>query len=103
MNLTIRHEKMSDLFDKYHIEGLPFPAVIHHFKGPEPEDSQPHDHPGDMDVKVLHGWYAEKRIFPVDGCYTKIARRKGDNFKGYRYPLDNRNVRGRVLYIYAPR
>lgn len=63
MNLTFRHEQMSDLFDKYHIEGLPFPAVIHHFKGPEPLDAQPHDHPFDFDSFIMSGGYTERQYF----------------------------------------
>jgi len=50
---------MSDLFDKYHIEGLEFPVVIHHFKGPEPEDAEPHDHPFDFTTFIMKGGYTE--------------------------------------------
>ena len=76
MNPTIRHEPMSEIFDKYHIQGLKVPVVIHHFKEPEHEDADPHDHPCDMDITILDGAYIEKR-FPSGEI---IHRDKGDSF-----------------------
>lgn len=76
MKVTVRHEPMSEIFDKFHIEGFRIPMVIHHFEEPEPEDADPHDHPGDMDIIILDGAYVEKR-FPSGEI---IHRNQGDQF-----------------------
>jgi len=72
---TIRHERMSDIFQKYHIEGLPFSAVIHRFS--EPDTGDPHDHPFDFTTHILSGGYVEKIYFPAsDGTwYYNYAHR----------------------------
>ena len=76
MNLTLRQEIMSDFFEKQHIEGLPFPAVIHHFTDIDRGD--PHDHPFGFTSHVLFGAYKEEifNIEPDGTCYrTSIKTR----------------------------
>lgn len=76
MNFT--EEIMSDEFTKYHIDGLPFPAAIHHFTGRD--KGLPHDHPWGFLSIVLKGGYIE-RVYQSDGTFTDIERRPGDCFK----------------------
>lgn len=77
--LTIRHEPMSPIFDKFHIEGLQFGAVIHHFT--EPDTGDPHDHPFDFTTHILSGGYIE-RVYSIDSTdgdfrYKDIHRKPG--------------------------
>lgn len=76
MNLNFKQEIMSDFFDKFHIEGLPFPAVIHNFT--DVDHGFPHDHPFAFTSHILHGWYNEK-IYNIetDGtCHSKSIKRR---------------------------
>ena len=56
----IRHERMSDIFQKFHLEGLPVEAVIHYFEKAEPEDAPYHDHPFDFVSFIISGGYIEE-------------------------------------------
>ncbi len=79
-DLAFKKEVMNEFFDKYHIESLGFPAVVHHFKGVEPEDSPAHDHPFRFNSWILKGSYVEKRyIINPDGSwhYYLIPHREG--------------------------
>lgn len=58
MKLSFNQEIMSDFFEKQHILGLPFPAVIHHFTDIDRGD--PHDHPFNFTSHILRGWYTEE-------------------------------------------
>ncbi len=55
--LSFREEKMSDELTKYHVIGLPFDAVFHHFTGADKGD--PHDHPFAFRSHVISGDYEE--------------------------------------------
>lgn len=73
MNISVRTERMSDIFTKYHVEGMPVGLVIHEFSAPEPLDADSHDHPGDFINWVISGWYKQRHWF-----WSKI-------FKEWRY------------------
>lgn len=76
--LTFRHEPMGPHFNKYHVEGLPFPMVLHHFTAPDHGD--PHDHPWGFYSYVIYGGYVEE-IFDIEtGKSFTTQRAKGDNF-----------------------
>lgn len=75
-------EKMSDEFEKYHIHGLPFNAVIHHFT--DVDKGGPHDHPFGFTSFILEGGYTE-RIYEIkpSGSFSikHISRSKGTSHK----------------------
>lgn len=75
MNLV--YERMNEVFEKWHIIGLPFDASFNHFSGLETGD--PHSHPFSFTSHVLSGGYVE-RIFNLDGTYKDIVRAPGDTF-----------------------
>lgn len=56
---TLRKEVLNDTFTKYHIDGLPFEAALHHFTGCNPNED-PHDHPWGFTSHVLTGGYVEE-------------------------------------------
>jgi hypothetical protein len=58
MKLFIRPEKLSRVFKKHHIEGLPFAASLNEFSAPDSGD--PHDHPFDFITHILSGGYIER-------------------------------------------
>lgn len=76
--ITVVTERMSDEFTKFHINGLPFPAVIHHFTGSD--KGLPHDHPWGFLSFVLSGGYIE-RIYQRTGSFHDVHRRPGDTFR----------------------
>ena len=88
MNIpTIRHEPMSDIFHKYHIENFGVDAVLHEFLKAEPEDADAHDHPFDFTIFVLKGSYTEiiwEEVWErqVYGVYypRTIKRSAGESF-----------------------
>lgn len=67
--MEIGIEKMSEEFTKYHLQGLPFGAVIHRFTAVD--KGSPHDHPFAFTSFILSGGYVEK-VFSVrdDGTWT---------------------------------
>lgn len=67
MDLKFRQEIMSPVFEKQHIEGLPFPAVLHHFTDIDRGD--PHDHPFAFTSHILHGWYREDLFYLDQDTY----------------------------------
>lgn len=76
--LELRYERMNDVFEKWHIEGLPFPASFHRFTGLETGPG--HDHPFNFRSIILHGGYVE-RVFQMDGSSELVERRVGDSFE----------------------
>lgn len=81
MKLTIEEERMSDEFKKFHLRGLPFDAVIHHFTDTDKDNA--HDHPFGFRSIILQGSYKEEvYTVNVDGTYSSevIHRKKGDSF-----------------------
>ena len=48
---------MSSVMTKFHLDGLPFGAVLHRFTGPDLGD--PHDHPWPFRSFILSGGYVE--------------------------------------------
>ena len=80
MNIpTIRHEPMSDIFHKYHIENFGVDAVLHEFLKAEPEDADAHDHPFDFTSFVIKGWYIERiwEKHPSGYLYSRLVTRRG--------------------------
>lgn len=75
--LSLRHERMNDVFEKWHIEGLPFAAAFHHFTGLENEG--PHSHPWAFRSEILSGSYVE-HVYQIDGSYEEVHRKPGDVF-----------------------
>ena len=75
--IRLSHEPMSDAFDKWHVGGLPVPAVFHRFTAPDLGD--PHDHPWSFRSIILFGGYIEQ-CFAPDGSSVDIERRVGDSF-----------------------
>lgn len=71
---------MADFFEKQHIEGLPFAAVLHHIKGVD--DGDPHDHPFSFVSHVLHGWYNEiiYNLEPDGTCHSRSIKRRHQGF-----------------------
>jgi hypothetical protein len=68
---------MSETFTKYHVHGLPRPAVFHRFA--EADHGDPHDHPWSFRSFVLVGGYVEE-VFHLDGTREIIHRMQGDSF-----------------------
>jgi len=58
MKLSIKPEKLSKVFRKHHIHGLPFAASFNEFSAPDSGD--PHDHPFDFVTHILSGGYRER-------------------------------------------
>lgn len=58
MKLSIKAEKLSRAFKKYHVQGLPFAASFNEFSAPDTGD--PHDHPFDFITHILSGGYTER-------------------------------------------
>lgn len=82
--MEIVKEIMSDVFTKYHIKGLPFDCVIHHFK--EPDKGDFHSHPFNFTSHILKGSYIEEQreINGVGGTnYYKYHRQQGTAHKVY--------------------
>lgn len=76
--ITINKERMAEFFCKYHIEGLPISAVIHHFADVDCGD--PHSHPWPFTSFILYGGYVE-RVFQLDGSNELVHRKAGDSFQ----------------------
>lgn len=76
--IALRTERMSDFFTKYHIDGLPFAAVLHHFTAPDTGD--PHDHPFGFRSIVLSGGYVEAVYLPNGDVFT-CRREAGHSFE----------------------
>jgi hypothetical protein len=76
MSITVRKEKMNAVFMKYHLKGLPFDAVIHHFSEKD-KNEHIHDHPFSFTSHILKGSYVE-RIYEIseDGTYTSSIHRR---------------------------
>jgi len=64
MKLSIRPEKLSRVFKKHHVQGLPFDASFNEFTAPDGGD--PHDHPFDFITHVLSGGYIERTYYIDD-------------------------------------
>lgn len=72
--LELRHERMNDIFEKYHVIGLPFAAAFHHFSGPEHGDW--HDHPHKFTSHIIVGGYIEEVMNPSkQGYYQSVIER----------------------------
>lgn len=69
----IEHEALTPDFDKFHIKGLPFDAVIHHIKAPD--FGLAHDHPFAFTSHILKGWYIEEHYW-LDGNEKHIIKRQ---------------------------
>jgi hypothetical protein len=78
MKLVIKPEKLSRVFKKHHVQGLPFEASFNEFSAPDSGD--PHDHPFDFITHILSGGYIE-RIYIInefgDVIYNDIERKQG--------------------------
>jgi hypothetical protein len=76
--ISLREERMSDVFQKFHIDGLPVGAVLHHFA--DVDRGPAHDHPFPFRSIILYGGYVE-RVFQMDGSSELITRKVGDSFE----------------------
>ncbi|WP_294243728.1 hypothetical protein [uncultured Chryseobacterium sp.] len=76
MTIKTRREKMNAVFTKYHIKGLPFDAVIHHFSAKD-QHEHIHDHPFSFTSHILKGSYIE-RIYTIqeDGTYHSVTEHR---------------------------
>ena len=80
--MEINTEKMNQVFTKYHLKGLPFDAVIHHFSEKD-QNEHIHDHLFGFTSHVLHGSYIE-RVYSLDSenrlwYVREIHRRAGES------------------------
>ena len=77
--ITVREEVMNEFFRKAFIDGVvPNETLIYHiFSGPENGDF--HDHPFDIQIRVVHGGYAEE-VLGQDGYIRKENHVAGDQF-----------------------
>lgn len=76
--LDVRHEPMADFFDKWHILGMPFPAVVHRFRHPDFGDF--HSHPWGFRSVVLQGGYCEEVLDIRTGAVRLAHHWPGDSF-----------------------
>lgn len=77
--MQIRTEVMSPVMTKYHVGGLGFPLVFHHFTGPDEGD--PHDHPFAFRSIILRGGYVETIYDQDNGINGPVERLPGDSFR----------------------
>lgn len=75
--IDVRHERMGDHFEKFHLGGLPFPAVLHCFSAPD--HGPPHNHPFRFRSHILSGGYVEE-VFDRTGYSVTKERKVGDSF-----------------------
>lgn len=78
MIVSTLHEAMGPHFDKWHINGLPFPLVLHRFTAPDHGD--PHDHPWGFRSVIERGSYVEEEFDRFTGRAVVIKRCQGDSF-----------------------
>lgn len=76
--INLRNERMSDVFDKFHLDGIPGTPVIHRFSDIDRGD--PHDHPWGFTSFVLAGGYVEEGFDRRDGSITCQRRYPGNAF-----------------------
>ncbi len=74
---------MNAVFLKYHLKGLPFDAVIHHFSEKD-QNEHIHDHPFSFTSHILKGSYVE-RIYEIsaDGSYTSSIHQREEGSSHY--------------------
>jgi len=77
--IGLYNEHMSDVFDKYHLDGAPFAAVLHRFS--DIDHGDPHDHPWGFRSIILHGGYVERVFNRLNGTSRLIPREVGDSFE----------------------
>ncbi|RYD50949.1 MAG: hypothetical protein EOP52_11100 [Sphingobacteriales bacterium] len=81
--ITIQQEKMRRGFEKFHIRGLPFNAVIHTFS--VTDNGVIHDHPFAFTTHILKGSYIERIYQGVDASGTvlfeEIKRETGSSHR----------------------
>lgn len=70
--LTFREERMNGHFTKYHVEGLPFPLVLHHFTAADGPDADFHDHPFGFMSFIFRGGYREEMLGMLPGIEGQI-------------------------------
>lgn len=75
--MELRYERMNDVFEKWHVLGLPFEATFHRFTGQE--HGPAHDHPWQFRSTVLAGGYVE-RVYQMDGTFEDVERSVGETF-----------------------
>ena len=83
MSITVRRERMNAVFMKYHLRGLPFDAVIHHFSEKD-QNEHIHDHPFSFTTHILKGSYVE-RIYEIseDGTYKSSTHNRKEGTSHY--------------------
>ena len=74
--IALRHERMNDVFEKWHVIGLPIPIALHHFTGVDHGDW--HDHPWAFSSRVLSGGYVEEVLDRgLDGSWRVETAERG--------------------------
>lgn len=76
-HVTIRTETMCGFFTKYHLNGLPRAAVLHHFT--DVDRGPPHDHPWPFRSFIISGSYTEE-VFQLDGSSERVSHMTGEAF-----------------------
>ena len=76
--MEIREERMADHMMKYHVEGLPTQATIHHFTGPDFGDY--HDHPYSFTSFIISGGYCEEVLNLTTGNSHKDFHYADESF-----------------------
>jgi hypothetical protein len=80
--IELRHERMNDQFEKFHVIGLPFDCALHHFTGPDTGDF--HDHPFDFTSHILAGGYVEEMVQIAHlgaTFFNQVERRPGTSHR----------------------
>lgn len=85
--ITIREERMADHLMKWHIDGLPFPSVIHRIGIDDNGEywGDGHDHPWCFTSFIMHGSYTEQ----VYGRNGRAFHRLRDQGSTARLGLDH--------------
>lgn len=83
--LTVRTEHMADFFTTFHLEGLPFDAIIHRFTAADVGD--PYDHAWAFRSFILSGGYVEERYDVLNRKPTIVSRVAGASFFNEMYAV----------------
>lgn len=75
----ITSERMSEQFEKLHLQIGKFPITLHHFTGPDVGD--PHDHPLPFVTTILRNPYVEEIWDRYDGSIQVVIRHPGTSHR----------------------
>jgi hypothetical protein len=94
--MNIREEQMNAEFTKFHLEGLPFDAVLHKFS---PLDLTPqiHDHPFSFRTFILKGSYIE-RVWTYRECMKEWSYYDIKRFQGQTHEVHATDIHQIIAY-----